>query len=197
MSLSLASSKSSPDSTRLLRRLLALSWQYRRECLTVFGFQVALLALGISGLGLSGVVIDVTRAALRDLVDEMVLTMSEGIHGIQVTKVFGRETADYQRFVCFARAMLADPRILILDEATSSVDAVTEARLQRALSKLLRGRTSFVVAHRLSTIRHADLVLVLDRGQVVERGTHVALLARDGRYAQMYRQFVSSVYAGS
>jgi ATP-binding cassette subfamily B protein len=91
--------------------------------------------------------------------------------------------------------MLAEPRILILDEATSSVDAVTEARLQSALTKLLRGRTSFVVAHRLSTIRHADLVLVLDHGQIVERGTHVALLAHGGRYAQMYRQFVSSVEA--
>ena len=100
-----------------------------------------------------------------------------------------------RQVICFARAMLADPRILILDEATSSVDAVTEARLQGALTKLLRGRTSFVVAHRLSTIRHADLVLVLDHGRVVERGTHAALLAQDGRYAQMYRQFVSSVEA--
>ena len=98
-----------------------------------------------------------------------------------------------RQVICFVRAMLADPRILILDEATSSVDALTEARLQGALAKLLRGRTSFVVAHRLSTIRHADLVLVLDRGQIVERGTHPELLARNGRYAQMYRQFVSSV----
>jgi ABC-type multidrug transport system fused ATPase/permease subunit len=89
--------------------------------------------------------------------------------------------------------MLADPRILILDEATSSVDALTEARLQGALAKLLRGRTSFVVAHRLSTIRHADLVLVLERGRIVERGAHRELLSHDGRYASMYRQFVSSV----
>jgi ATP-binding cassette subfamily B protein len=98
-----------------------------------------------------------------------------------------------RQVICFVRAMLADPRILILDEATSSVDAMTEARLQLALAKLLRGRTSFVVAHRLSTIRHADLVLVLDRGQIVERGTHPELLALGGRYAQMYRQFVDSV----
>ena len=102
-----------------------------------------------------------------------------------------------RQVVCFARAMLADPRILILDEATSAVDALTEARLQRALTRLLHGRTSFVVAHRLSTIRHADLVLVLDHGQIIERGTHVALLAQAGRYAQMYRQFVSSVEAPS
>jgi ATP-binding cassette, subfamily B, bacterial len=94
-----------------------------------------------------------------------------------------------RQLVCFARAMLANPRILILDEATSSVDAVTEARIQRALEKLLRGRTSFVVAHRLSTIRHADLVLVLDQGHIVERGTHEELLATGGVYTELYRQF--------
>jgi ATP-binding cassette subfamily B protein len=97
-----------------------------------------------------------------------------------------------RQLVCFARAMLADPRILILDEATSSVDAMTEARIQRALTRLLKGRTSFVVAHRLSTIRHADLVLVLDHGKIVERGTHRQLLAADGAYAELYRQFVRS-----
>jgi ATP-binding cassette subfamily B protein len=98
-----------------------------------------------------------------------------------------------RQVVCFVRAMLADPRILILDEATSSVDTVTESRLQHALMKLLRGRTSFVVAHRLSTIRHADLVLVLDHGRIVERGNHKQLLSLGGRYARMYQQFVSSV----
>jgi ATP-binding cassette subfamily B protein len=79
---------------------------------------------------------------------------------------------------------------LILDEATSAVDAMTEARIQRALVKLLEGRTSFVVAHRLSTIRHADLVLVFDHGRIVERGTHGELLATGGTYANLYRQFV-------
>jgi ATP-binding cassette, subfamily B, bacterial len=95
-----------------------------------------------------------------------------------------------RQLICFTRALLADPRIVILDEATSSIDALTEARLQHALRKLLAGRTSFVVAHRLSTIRHADLVLVLDQGHIIERGTHSELLARRGQYAALYRQFV-------
>jgi len=95
-----------------------------------------------------------------------------------------------RQLVCFTRALLADPRLVILDEATSSIDALTEARLQKALVTLLRGRTSFVVAHRLSTIRHADLVLVLDQGRVIERGTHTTLLADGGHYAALYRQFV-------
>lgn len=96
-----------------------------------------------------------------------------------------------RQLVCFARAMLADPRILILDEATSSIDAQTEFRLQTALAILLRGRTSFVVAHRLSTIRHADQVLVLDHGRIVERGTHDELLDCGGVYASLYRRFVA------
>ncbi len=95
-----------------------------------------------------------------------------------------------RQLVCFARALLANPRIVILDEATSSVDALTEDRLQRALALLLSGRTSFIVAHRLSTIRQADQVLVLDRGHIIERGTHPGLLAAGGHYAALYRQFV-------
>jgi ABC-type multidrug transport system fused ATPase/permease subunit len=95
-----------------------------------------------------------------------------------------------RQLVCFTRALLADPRLVILDEATSAIDAVTEARLQDALVRLLRGRTSFIVAHRLSTIRHAHLVLVLDQGRIIERGTHPELLRAGGTYAALYRQFV-------
>ena len=95
-----------------------------------------------------------------------------------------------RQLVCFCRAWRADPRIVILDEATSSIDALTEHRLQKALVTLLAGRTSFIVAHRLSTIRHADLVLVLDQGRIVERGTHGELLDAGGHYAALYRQFV-------
>ncbi len=95
-----------------------------------------------------------------------------------------------RQLICFCRALLVDPRIVILDEATSSIDALTEDRLQKALVTLLKGRTSFMVAHRLSTIRHADLVLVLDQGRIVERGTHAQLLALGGHYAALHQQFV-------
>ncbi len=93
-----------------------------------------------------------------------------------------------RQLLSFARAVLADPRILILDEATSNVDTRTELTIQHALATLFAGRTSLVIAHRLSTVRHADLILVIAEGRIVERGTHASLLAANGLYASLYRQ---------
>jgi len=85
-----------------------------------------------------------------------------------------------------ARAILADPKILILDEATSSVDTRTEVLIQKAMDNLMKGRTSFVIAHRLSTIRDADMILVMKDGDIVEQGNHEELLAKGGFYADLY-----------
>ena len=110
----------------------------------------------------------------------------------QVGERGGNLSHGQRQLVCFARALVADPRILILDEATSSVDSVTEARIQQALDRLLAGRTSFVIAHRLSTIRNADQILVLDQGRIVEQGTHDELVRLGGEYAGLYERFVES-----
>jgi ABC-type multidrug transport system fused ATPase/permease subunit len=126
------------------------------------------------------------------------LDLLEGLsEGLQ-TKVGEKSAAlslGQRQLICFARAMLADPRIVVLDEATSAIDTVTEARLQRALEVLLRDRTAVVVAHRLSTIRKADLVLVLDQGRIVERGTHARLLEAGGVYARLHNEFIGQVSA--
>ncbi len=100
--------------------------------------------------------------------------------------------------VAIARAVLKDPRILILDEATSALDAESEHLVQEALDRLMRGRTTIVIAHRLSTVRRADRVVVLDAGQVVESGTHATLMARDGIYRRLVeRQFAEAPLAAA
>ncbi len=99
----------------------------------------------------------------------------------------GRLSGGQRQRIALARALLRDPRILLLDEATSALDAESEALVQDALNRLRRGRTTIVVAHRLSTVRDADLVVVMDAGQAVEMGTHAELMERDGLYARLVR----------
>ncbi|NLG73671.1 MAG: ABC transporter ATP-binding protein [Chloroflexi bacterium] len=111
-----------------------------------------------------------------------------GGYQTQVGERGGMLSQGQRQLITIARALLADPRILILDEATASVDTRTEALIQRALERLLEGRTSFVIAHRLSTVKHADQVLVLDGGRIVQRGTHEELLSSGGLYADLYRR---------
>ncbi|MFO0762060.1 MAG: ABC transporter ATP-binding protein [Byssovorax sp.] len=118
-------------------------------------------------------------------VDEFAEKLDKGYETIVGERGVKLSGGQRQR-ISIARAVLADPRILILDEATSSLDTQSEALIQEALSYLLKGRTTFVIAHRLSTIRKADQILVVDHGKIVERGTHEALLAQKGMYATMY-----------
>ena len=131
---------------------------------------------------------DEVRAAARALDVEELIDALPGGFATEVGEGGARLSLGQRQVICFARAMLADPRILILDEATSSVDVLTETRMQAALARLRAGRTSFVIAHRLATVRHADEIVVLDHGRVVERGTHAALLAAGGAYARTFRR---------
>ena len=103
-----------------------------------------------------------------------------------IPNIFLKSSQGQKQLLTIARAMLADPKILILDEATSSVDTRTEIQIQKAMDQLMKGRTSFVIAHRLSTIRDADVILVMKDGDIVEQGNHEELLAQNGFYAELY-----------
>jgi len=128
---------------------------------------------------------EVLAAARATFVDRFVGSLPDGYDTI-VDDEGGRISAGEKQLITIARAFLADPALLILDEATSSVDTRTEALVQHAMSALRADRTSFVIAHRLSTIRDADLILVMEDGRIVEQGNHRELLELHGAYARLY-----------
>ena len=128
---------------------------------------------------------EVIQAAKAAQVDHFVRTLPDGYNTIlneEATNV----SQGQKQLLTIARAILSDSRIMILDEATSSVDTRTELSIQTAMDNLMRGRTSFIIAHRLSTIRNADLILCMKDGDIVEQGTHEELLAKNGFYANLY-----------
>jgi len=128
---------------------------------------------------------DVIAAAKAAHVDYFIRTLPEG-YRFELNEEVTNISQGQKQLLTIARAILSDPPMLILDEATSSVDTHTELLIQEAMGKLMEGRTSFVIAHRLSTIRDADLILVIRDGNIVEQGTHDKLLARSGFYAELY-----------
>ncbi len=128
---------------------------------------------------------DIVRAAKAAQADHFIRTLPENYDTL-INEDASSLSQGQKQLLTIARAFLADPAILILDEATSSVDTRTEILIQRAMGELMRGRTTFVIAHRLSTVRNADAILMMEHGRIVERGTHHELLAAKGRYAELY-----------
>jgi len=123
---------------------------------------------------------------------DVLATLKDGFN-TQVGERGASMSLGQRQLICFTRAFLANPRLLMLDEATSAVDTHTEMVIQEALEKLVADRTTFIVAHRLSTVTRADLVLVLDHGRIIERGTHRSLLELGGKYAELYKQFTREI----
>jgi ATP-binding cassette subfamily B multidrug efflux pump len=136
---------------------------------------------------------EVIKAAKAARVDHFVRTLPEG-YNLMLNEEATNISQGQMQLLTIARAILADPYMLILDEATSSVDTRTEILIQEAMDELMKGRTSFIIAHRLSTIRNADLILVMDHGDIVEQGKHQELLAKNGFYADMYNSQFEKVF---
>ena len=145
-----------------------------------------------------GTIMENIRYGRLDATDEEVIAAAKAAHAhhfiqtlpggydMELNEDASNVSQGQKQLLTIARAILADNPILILDEATSSVDTRTEIRIQKALDNLMKGRTSFVIAHRLSTIKNADMILVMKDGDIIEQGTHDELLAKNGFYAELY-----------
>jgi ATP-binding cassette subfamily B protein len=132
-------------------------------------------------------------AAKAAHVDHFVRTLAEG-YDTELNDDSSNISQGQRQLLTIARAFVADPPVLILDEATSSVDTRTEALIQAAMARLMQDRTSFVIAHRLSTIRDADLILVMNEGAIIEQGTHAELMAAGGFYCDLYNSQFSEAF---
>jgi ATP-binding cassette subfamily B protein len=129
---------------------------------------------------------DVIRAAKTVCAHDFIMTLEDG-YQTQVNERGSRLSAGQRQLISFARAVLADPKILILDEATSAIDTETEILLQKGLQEMLKGRTSFIIAHRLSTIKNATCIMYVDHGRIIEKGSHEELMQNhNGEYYKLY-----------
>ena len=128
---------------------------------------------------------EIIEAAKKSYAHGFITRLPQGYDTV-LSEDGGQLSQGQKQLLCIARVMLALPPMLILDEATSSIDTRTEQRIQKAFAQMMKGRTSFIVAHRLSTIKEADLILVMRDGKIIEQGTHSELLAKNGFYAELY-----------
>lgn len=135
---------------------------------------------------------EVIRAAKTVCAHDFIMEMENG-YQTQVNERGSRLSAGQRQLISFARALLADPKILILDEATSSIDTETEIILQKGLNELLKERTSFIIAHRLSTIKNSSCIMYVDKGTILEKGTHDELMAQKGEYYKLYMSQYASL----